>query len=73
MCCAIHCVRQGVWRFAIVSVAGFAVWAFAGSWLNAHGGEVGLYAVNTVIIDPVTRYKPDILWADGEWDGPDTW
>ncbi len=22
--------------------------------------------------DLVTRYQPDILWADGEWDGPDT-
>jgi alpha-L-fucosidase len=22
--------------------------------------------------DLVTRYQPDILWTDGEWDGPDT-
>jgi alpha-L-fucosidase len=22
--------------------------------------------------DLVTRYKPDILWADGEWDGPES-
>jgi len=29
--------------FAAVSVAGFAVWAFAGKWLYAHVGEGGLY------------------------------
>jgi alpha-L-fucosidase len=22
--------------------------------------------------DLVTRYRPDVLWTDGEWNGPDT-
>ncbi len=24
------------------------------------------------LCDLITRYKPDILWADGEWDGPES-
>jgi len=36
-------VRGGV-GFALVSVAAFAVWAFAGKWLYTRGGEAGLYA-----------------------------
>lgn len=49
LCYPIHSVLQGAWRFAIVSVAGFAVWAFAGNWFRAHGVEVGLYAATTVV------------------------
>ena len=22
--------------------------------------------------DLIARYQPDVLWADGEWDGPDS-
>src|SRR5580698_3432440 len=36
---------RGSLGFAAVSVAGFAVWAFAGKWLSAHIGELGLYFV----------------------------
>src|SRR6267154_381292 len=42
-------VLQGAWRFAIVSIVGFAVWAFGGRWFRAHGGEPGLYAASTVV------------------------
>lgn len=45
----IRSVLEGAWRFAIVSVAGFAVWAFAGRWLPVHGGEIGLYATSTMV------------------------
>jgi hypothetical protein len=38
-----HAMLLGSLGFAAVSVAGFAVWAFAGKWLYAHVGEVGLY------------------------------
>lgn len=34
----------GAWRFALVSVAAFSVWAFAGGWLTQQAGEGGLYA-----------------------------
>jgi hypothetical protein len=34
----------GAWRFALVSVAAFSVWAFAGGWLTHNVGEGGLYA-----------------------------
>ena len=47
--CPACSVLHGAWRFAIVSVMGFAVWAFAGSWLRTHGGEIGLYAASTVV------------------------
>lgn len=35
---------HGAWRFALVGVAAFAVWAFAGGWLTRQAGEGGLYA-----------------------------
>ena len=47
--CPARSVLKGAWRFAIVSVAGFAVWAFAGRWFRSHGGELGLYAASTVV------------------------
>jgi hypothetical protein len=34
---------RGSLGFAAVSVAGFAVWAFAGKWLGTHIGELGVY------------------------------
>lgn len=45
----IRAVLGGAWRFAMVSIAGFSVWAFAGKWFRGHGGEVVLYAASTVI------------------------
>ena len=45
----VRSVVEGAWRFAIVSVAGFGVWAFAGRWFRAHGGEPGLYGASTVV------------------------
>jgi hypothetical protein len=47
--CPVGSVLQGAWRFAIVSIVGFAVWALGGSWFRAHGGEGGLYAASTVV------------------------
>ena len=35
---------RGAIGFAVVSVAAFAVWAFAGRWFRGHGGEGALYA-----------------------------
>lgn len=35
---------HGAWRFTLVSVAAFSVWAFAGGWLTRQAGEGGLYA-----------------------------
>ena len=42
-------VLRGSLGFAVVSLAGFAVWAFAGKWFYANVGEAGLYAVTTVV------------------------
>jgi hypothetical protein len=42
-------VLRGAVGFAIVSIAGFALWAFAGKWFQKHGGEAGLYAASTVV------------------------
>jgi len=25
------------------------------------------------LTDLVLRYKPDVIWSDGEWDGPDSY
>lgn len=46
---ATRAVLRGSLGFAVVSLAGFAVWAFAGSWFYANVGEAGLYAVSTVV------------------------
>lgn len=35
---------RGALGFAVVSVAAFSVWAFAGGWFRNHGGEGALYA-----------------------------
>jgi hypothetical protein len=40
---------QGAARFAIVSLAAFALWAAAGRWFYQTVGEAGLYAATTVV------------------------
>jgi hypothetical protein len=42
-------IARGTVGFTIVSLAGFAVWAFAGSWFYRNVGEAGLYAVSAVV------------------------
>lgn len=42
-------VLRGVLGFALVSVAGFAPWALAGTWLHQKVGEVELYAACAAI------------------------
>lgn len=42
-------ILRGALGFALVSMAGFAVWAFAGRWFYRNVGEAGLYAVSTVV------------------------
>ena len=59
----IRAVLRGGAGFAVVSVAGFAVWAFAGKWLHANIGEAGLYAaclatflgLSGVLLHPLMR------------------
>lgn len=34
---------RGAWSFALVSLAGFSIWAFAGRWFYRNVGEAGLY------------------------------
>ena len=43
------CLIRGGIGFTIVSVAGFAVWAFGGKWFYAHVGEAGLYLAITIV------------------------
>jgi len=38
-----HAIIRGALGFATVSVAAFSVWAFAGKWVSAFVGEIGLY------------------------------
>jgi hypothetical protein len=33
----------------VVSVGGFAVWAFGGKWFGAHAGEAGMYVAITIV------------------------
>lgn len=40
---------QGALRFAVVSVAAFSVWAFAGRWFYRTVGELGLYVATAVV------------------------
>ncbi len=37
-------IFRGAVAFAIVSIAGFAVWAFGAKWFQTHGGEGVMYA-----------------------------
>jgi hypothetical protein len=47
--CRIHSTIRGSWGFALVSLIGFAPWAFAGRWFYKNTGEGGLYATSTVV------------------------
>ena len=38
-------VRRGVVGFTLVSLAGFAPWAFFGRWFYRNIGEAGLYLI----------------------------
>lgn len=40
---------RGSLGFAVVSLGGFAVWAFGGRWFEARLGEAGMYAVSAVV------------------------
>lgn len=40
---------EGAWRFALVSIAAFAVWAFGGKWFHSHGGDIFLYAASAAV------------------------
>ncbi len=42
-------MTTGAWRFAVVSVCAFSVWAFAGRPVGKAIGEGGLYAVITLV------------------------
>lgn len=44
-----YAILRGAIGFAVVSVAGFAVWAFGGKWFYVHIGEAGLYAACTIV------------------------
>lgn len=46
---AARSVIEGAIRFTLVSLGGFAVWAFAGGWFYRNTGEAGLYAASTVV------------------------
>ena len=46
---ALSFVLRGSLGFAIVSLAGFSVWALAGRWFYRNTGEAGLYAATTVV------------------------
>lgn len=41
---ALPSILAGIWRFTLVSVAGFAPWIVAGGWFYRTVGEAGLYA-----------------------------
>lgn len=40
---------QGAFGFAVVSIAAFSIWAFAGNWFRGHGGELAMYAAIAVV------------------------
>jgi hypothetical protein len=40
---------RGSFGFALVSLGGFAVWAFAGRWLTTRIGEGGMYGVSALV------------------------
>ncbi len=42
-------VFRGAWAFALISLAGFSVWAFAGRWFYRTVGEIGLYVAIAVV------------------------
>jgi hypothetical protein len=61
--CLFSALLRGGLGFAAVSVAGFAVWAFGGKWLEARAGEAGLYlacmivfiATSGLVLHPLVR------------------
>ena len=60
---------RGALGFALVSLGGFAVWAFGGRWFEARLGEAGMYGVSTavflllsgVLLHPLA-HGPNRLW-----------
>jgi hypothetical protein len=46
--CAASIIRGAI-SFTIVSLGGFAVWAFGGGWLGRNFGEGGLYAACAIV------------------------
>jgi len=42
-------MARGALRFAVVSIAAFSVWAFAGRWFYANLGEAGLYTATAIV------------------------
>lgn len=40
---ATRSILAGIWRFTLVSIAGFAPWIVSGGWFYRTVGEVGLY------------------------------
>ena len=42
-------VIGGAWRFAVVSLAAFSVWAFGSKWFRPIGGEPTMYAAIAVV------------------------
>jgi hypothetical protein len=45
----VHALATGAWRFAIVSVCAYSVWAFGGHAISAAIGESGLYAAIALV------------------------
>lgn len=56
---------QGALRFAVVSVAAFSVWAFAGRWFYRTVGELGLYVATTVVFLALSGWLLAPLVAGG--------
>src|SRR5262249_35033106 len=42
-------IQRGIVGFTVLSIAGFAPWAFLGRWFYTHTGESGLYAVCALV------------------------
>jgi hypothetical protein len=58
------------WRFTLVSLGAFSLWAFSGRWFYRHVGEAGLYAATTVaflglagvLLSRLVAAGPQRLW-----------
>lgn len=42
-------ILSGTWRFTLVSLGGFSLWAVGGRWFYRNLGEAGLYALTTLV------------------------